>query len=298
MESLSSVFNAMPQLKGVADKTEKPVESKEEREKRMKELTEKKCQFFNDSVGDLDKKDGYNCPLCKNKGGMLVVKDNGKTFYEAYRACKCMKIRSMIHKLERSGLKNVIKDYSFDKYETTEEWQKKLKEIAVAFTKDNANTWLFIGGMSGVGKTHLCTAVAAHYLRENKAVRYMLWRDEITKIKSVVNNSEEYGKVINELKTAEVLYIDDLFKMGKDANGNVQKPTVSDVNIAFEIINYRYNNKSLVTIISSERTIQDLIEIDEALGGRVSEMTVPQGYYIGVKYDKSKNYRTKGIIEL
>ena len=67
-------------------------------------------------------------------------------------------------------------------------------------------------------------------------------------------------------KTVEVLYIDDLFKTEQGRN-----PTTADVNIAFEILNYRYRNPELITIISSERTIQDIVKIDEAVGSRIFE---------------------------
>ena len=48
-------------------------------------------------------------------------------------------------------------------------------------------------------------------------------------------------------------------------------PTAADVNLAYEIINYRYNNRDKITIISTELTIGGLCEIDEALGGRIRQ---------------------------
>ncbi|MBQ3423200.1 MAG: DNA replication protein, partial [Romboutsia sp.] len=63
-------------------------------------------------------------------------------------------------------------------------------------------------------------------------------------------------------KNARVLLIDDLFK------GSV---TPSDINIMFEIINYRYLNKKPM-IISTEKYLDDLLSIDEALGSRIIEM--------------------------
>ena len=41
--------------------------------------------------------------------------------------------------------------------------------------------------------------------------------------------------------------------------------TQGDINIAFEIINYRYIN-DLITIISSELLLDEIINIDEATG--------------------------------
>lgn len=278
---------------------EKNPETKEERLERLRKKEEVYCELYNNEIGDMNEKDGYNCDLCKNKGGYMKIKEyeDGEV-NPVYVHCRCMKMRSMINKLKRSGLAKSVQEYSFDKYETLEDWQKTLKAKAIEFTKDEDNTWFYIGGQSGCGKTHLCTAITVHYLRQNKSAKYMLWRDEITKIKSVINKDEEYGKLINELKTTEVLYIDDLFKMGKDSNGIVQRPTVSDINIAFEVLNYRYNNKDLITIISSEREASEIMDIDEAIGGRIYELCSKGGYLFNLKKDDKKNYRKKGVIEL
>lgn len=263
-----------------------------------KSFSELKCKLFNESTGSLHEKDGYNCDICKNKGGTLVSQEEYGIYTEAYRPCKCMKTRAILVKLERSGLKNIIKDYSFDKYEATDEWQKHLKGMAQHFIADDKNTWFVMSGQSGSGKTHLCTAIAAHYLRQGKGVQYMVWTDDAPALKGKVTNGEEYDKAINEYKNAEVLYIDDLFKPAKDASGAVLPPTGADIRLAFEILNYRYNNKELITLISSERTIQDILSYDTALGGRISQMTVPYGYYLGIKNDPSRNYRVKGIVEI
>lgn len=274
-------------------KKETPKEIKE----RLRHMEQTNCDFFNSSKGTLNKSDGYNCDICKNKGGLMRLSETNDNFYQTYVPCKCMKIRGMLQKLKRSGLSKSIKEYSFEKYETNESWQENLKKQAVRFTKDDENTWFFIGGQSGSGKTHLCTAITAHYLRQNKSAHYMLWRDEVTKIKSVITDNELYEKMISELKTVEVLYIDDMFKMGKDQNGKIQRPTASDINIAFEIINYRYNNRDLVTIISSERSIHDIMDIDEAVGGRIFERCDKGTYLFNIKKDASKNFRRKKVTE-
>ena len=77
--------------------------------------------------------------------------------------------------------------------------------------------------------------------------------------------------MIDRFKKAEVLYIDDLFKTGRNPDGSEPKPTAADINAAFEIINYRYNNPALLTIISSELNEDELLDIDEAVGGRIFE---------------------------
>lgn len=264
------------------------------------EYTRWRCDTVNATAGDLDKRDGYNCSKCMNRGYISVPRysEQYKYWYEVQKDCECQKVRKAIARLSRSGLKNIIKDYTFDKYEAKENWQAILKKKAIEFTQSHNGAWFFIGGQSGAGKTHICTAIAGYFLTHGLDVKYMLWRDDVTKIKSSITDATKYEELITSYKTASVLYIDDLFKNGKDQNGNVQRPTGADVQVAFEILNYRYNNKDLITIISSERTIQALVDIDEAVGGRISEKAVQNGFGFNLKEDMSKNYRLKNIAEL
>ena len=265
-----------------------------------KAYEQRKCDRYNAETGTLNEFDGYDCQLCKNKGFIAEVRyvEKGGYYTETHIPCKCQRARKAIKRLNRSGLKDVVRKYTFANYKTEDEWQKRLKEKATAFCKDNKATWFFIGGQSGAGKTHLCSAVTVQYIRDGYEAKYMLWRDEIVRLKAVVNDPLEYGEMMNELKTAPVLYIDDLFKNGKGVNGQATMPTPADVNAAFEIINYRYNNPALVTIISSEKTIAELNEIDEAIAGRIAELTKPFGYCLNIKKDASRNWRMKGVEEI
>ena len=63
--------------------------------------------------------------------------------------------------------------------------------------------------------------------------------------------------------------------------------TDSDKSIIFEIIDYRYFNQKPL-IISSEKTCEELLYIDEAIGSRIIEMS--NGYIVENKGAKS-NYR-------
>ena len=126
---------------------------------------------------------------------------------------------------------------------------------------------------------------------------YMLWRDDIERIKGFAKDDpEQRMAMMDRFKNAEVLYIDDLFKTGKDGRGQVQMPTSADINAAFEILNYRALNPDLLTIVSSEWTEDDLLDIDEATGGRIFEKTGANGFSIAK--DRRKNYRTRKTVKL
>ena len=58
----------------------------------------------------------------------------------------------------------------------------------------------------------------------------------------------------------------------------------------FEIINYRYLN-FLPIIVSSEFTIEKMLEFDEGIGSRIYEMS--KDYVVEIKNDIRNNYRSK-----
>lgn len=252
-----------------------------------------KCDALNAETGNLVERDGYNCSLCKNRGFIAEPEQDDRGIWrERIKYCKCQKSRRALRRLSRSGLKDIVQTYTFDRYEVTSDWQRAIKTAAERFVEDDEHTCWFIGGASGCGKTHICTAMAGWYLKHGREVRYMLWRDEIVRLKASVTDAETYDRLMGDLKRAAVLYIDDLFKTGRGPDGP-QKPTQADINIAFELINARYNNRKLVTIISSECMIADILDIDEAIGGRLVERAVHNGYGFNVRPGEGKNYRLR-----
>ncbi len=253
-----------------------------------KEYAQFQCDIFNETEGNLHEYDGYNCKHCKNKGIIHIVQENpfNGAFMPAQSLCKCATMRDTLRRARRSGLGNILIDYKFDKYETAEEWQQTLKEAAQKFCTDEGAQWFYIGGQTGAGKTHLCTAIAAHYIKAGYDCAYMLWVDDSIKLKSVKNDFEKYQPMIDKFKKVDVLYIDDLFKT-QDGTA----PTTADVALAFELINSRMNADNKITIISSELTLPRLLEIDEATGGRIYQLT--GDYKLNIAKDINKNYRLK-----
>jgi len=199
-----------------------------------------------------------------------------------------MSIRESMRRIERSGIAGLLDKCTFDNFEVTDEWQRLAKSKAEQFVEAYPHSeWLFMGGQVGAGKTHLCTAVVGKFLNTGKAAQYMLWRDDSVRLKAIVNNDEEYAAAIVPLKTVDVLYIDDFFKTERG-----KPPTTADINLAFEILNYRYNNRNLVTIISCELLMEDLIDIDQAVGSRIYELS-KVNYCVQIGYAREKNFRLR-----
>ena len=261
------------------------------------EYEQHKADLYNATPGNLHETDGWECDICKNKGFIAVVQfcEMYGYYAEALRPCKCQRVRNALLKLKKSGLQDVVKKYTFERYEAPDAWQQGIKETALRFCTDKENHWFFMGGQSGAGKTHLCTAIAIDLLRGGKDVRYMVWPKEIQAIQAVVNDAERYNAIMDGINNAEVLYIDDLFKHAKDEYGNQRKPSDPEVRRAFEIINYRCNVPGLTTIISCEWTMEELIDIDEATAGRISELTKDVGYCINIGKSRARNWRLRGV---
>ena len=203
---------------------------------------------------------GYDCPECLNRGFFWRVRDNGERYCEE---CSCMITRRNVRYLRESGLAELIGRYTFEAWQCREKWQQQVLDMAREYAANPAG-WFFLAGRPGTGKTHICTAICGELMKRGYQTRYLLWRDFSVKAKSVVNDDAQYEALIKPLKAVRVLYVDDLFKTGKG-----QEPTAGDVNLAFELLNSRYNDEKKLTVISSELTANRLLEIDEGVGSRI-----------------------------
>lgn len=243
-----------------------------------------RAKYYNSLSGELT---GYDCPKCKNRGHILIVDDEG---HEYAKQCECIRIRQLQELAERSGLGDALTEYTFDRYEHNEPWQQLIYNSAKQFVTDDTAHCFFIGGQIGAGKSHICTAIVREFLDNGIDVQFCVWNDVVTVLKqSIMDDKEHYNEQLERLKSATVLYIDDFFKTN---------PTTADIDKAFQIINYRYNqaranrNKRYITIISSEKTLGELIDIDEAIASRIAELCTRQ-YIIKVPKDRNKNMRLK-----
>lgn len=252
----------------------------------------RKADDYNAEVGKLNEKDGYNCTLCKNKGDIMEVEVVDGWPTPRVRGCRCMSARASIRKMQESGLGNVIREKTFDKFQIHAPWQQTIRDAAAAYAK-NPSGWFFMGGQPGSGKSHLGAAICREFLLQQRAVTYMVWPDDAPIIKGAAKDDPDRREtLVARLKQAEILYIDDLFKPDRDASNQKQRPTGADIRLAFEILNYRYNNPDLLTIISSEFSTDELLEIDQATGSRIFEKSEP----INIAEDMSRNYRLRKAV--
>lgn len=204
-----------------------------------------------------------------------------------YKPCKCQQMAKVQRIWEQSGISINDIDKTFKNFEPWNNQVRDMKDKVTSYyiqfnnIKNDRYNSILLSGKSGCGKTHLSLALANNLLKNKEVeVVYMPYRDVITSLKQNMTDEEYYKKTLTKYQKAEVLLIDDLLK------GNITK---SDVNIMFELINYRYLN-CLPVIISTECDQQRLLDFDEAIGSRIYEMS--KGYVVEIK-GEGNNYRLR-----
>ena len=255
-----------------------------------KEEVEFQCENYNSRVGTKHLIDGIECDICKNRG--LV----GKVFYDpeedwydfAPVLCSCFKRRKLVQLAKDNGFEKQL-HLRLKDYKTPNEWQKKCHSKVYKYcTEENeSNKWFVALGQSGSGKTTLACIVANNLFNNHKKeVYYIIWTDFIARLKrDLMDDLSDYvSEYLDEIKNCEVLFLDEIIK----------KYNETDLKYLIEIINYRYQ-KDLRTIITSEHTLDELLNIDEATFGRAIEKA--QNYVIDIERDRKKNWRLQSVDE-
>ena len=256
------------------------------------ELAKAQVKSDNNRIGKLNEIDGIDCPICKNKGYTVIVGENN---LPVYRDCECMKSRLKARQINDSGLGKRMSEFVFDKFKINSDWQKFMLDKAKKFcyTGIKRYKWIYYCGESGSGKSSICSAICNDLLNQGYDVKYYDWRTVIGNLKDMSRDSErleERKRLIKSLQRCEVLFLDDLFKT-LVINDTKLPLTPADVNITRDILNYRYNEFK-TTILTGEYSPSEIIKVDEALGGRIVEMTEPD--YLIVLLGKDKNQRLNG----
>lgn len=262
--------------------SEKEKELLKQRVQQMMQKVEKQeRESYLDKSENLNQENSYECSKCRDM--LFIESEDG-----SYAPCECRQLRISEVKLKKSGVSEEFRNMRFENYNYersmyTMEAFLIAKNYSKSFNEIKAvrrNSFSMMGQV-GSGKTHLAMAVANNLIDNCVGVIFMPYRNIITKMKQLITDGEKYQKEIQVYKDAQVLLIDDLFK---------GKITEADINVIYEIIDYRYFKK-LPLIITTEKTTDELLNIDEAIGSRIYEMC--KGNLIELK-GKKLNYRIHG----
>lgn len=226
------------------------------------------------------------CPKC---GGSMLITWTDENGYEVGKKCDCFEPTMARRRIAASGISKLFRAKGFKNFDTRENPQlKKASAICINYCKnyqdikESRHNSILLLGQVGSGKTHLALASANALLDYQKVrVIYMSYREMATKLKQNITDEDSYTRAIDTFKKSSMLVIDDLLK---------GRTTESDINILFEIVNYRYVC-GLPVIVTSERTTSELLDFDSAIGSRLIEMA--EGRIIEFKGNEL-NYRLKG----
>lgn len=199
----------------------------------------------------------FECKLCKDTG------------YDGARLCKCFKKALTLETCRRSGIGRLVDIQTFDSYsleyfkyspEVFDSMSQNLeicKKYAEKFSLSSENLMLI--GDTGLGKTHLSTAIAGRVIERGFDVCY----DTATNIFSAFEN-ERFGKQNHKLSVpteryfeCELLIIDDL---------GTEPITQFTLSALYNLINTRTMNERPILL----NTNLSLGEMQKKYGDRIA----------------------------
>ena len=188
----------------------------------------------------------FSCTKCNDSG------------YVGIDMCSCMKREMAEAALEASGIGRLGRSQNFDSFrldyytgeglEDAKVAYRELKSFAENFNRNSEDSWLLIGD-TGLGKTHLSTAVALEVISRGFEVTYETMQ---TLMDDFSENQFRGGDHENVRKyyDADLLIVDDL---GSELTNQFT------VSVLYNLINRRAN-KQKPTIFSTNLTQKELRE--------------------------------------
>ena len=224
----------------------------------------------------------YDCPKCEDRGYIFKIQDG----YEVAVPCECLEKKQSIEKMERSGLTEAFKQRTFKTFIVNNEWQLEAKAKAMDYSKNfkETNASLILVGNPGSGKTHLGIGTMLELINNNVGCVYKEYISMLTDLKQTSMDETDYIRTLEKYINPRVLFLDDFLK---------GEPTQADRKYIYKIINTRYL-KGKPMIISTEKSIKEILMFDEAVGSRIVEMA--QNNIITFPRGIENNYRLRNII--
>lgn len=255
-----------------------------------------RLQRSNTTLPNSQKGRNDTCPKCKGMG-MLEYESEAESIEMGYpvkrmKICECEEVRKLRLRMERSGIADAFKAVSFDGFEAWDQRVAVAKSVAQGYvdgyfqaehTMQNSFALL---GVAGAGKTTLGICVLNRLMCMGVGVLYTGYREMVQALKAN-NMSENYDGIVSRFAMPRVLFIDDLYR--DDANGQI---SAKDPKYLYDVVNARYlANKPM--IITSNRTVREIIDIDEIVGSRIVEMCRDYLYELR---GEGLNYRLRGLV--
>ncbi|WP_339283704.1 ATP-binding protein [Paenibacillus sp. FSL R5-0486] len=263
----------------------------------LEEIRRRANSLSSTNAADAAEHKQYRCKHCKDELGWIKrvpLSDKPFDYMDKWEDCPCTKDRAIERLMKSSHITEKFRQKTLTNFITDglPELVKESHQAAVEYVssyaaiKDTPQNSMALLGKSGAGKTHVLMGVSNNLLKKGVGVLYFPYIEGFSELK---DNMDTVGTRLQQLKQVEVLFIDDLFKGGKkDKVTGIKMPSDWEVEKMIEVINHRYLEQK-PTLISSERDIADLCDIDEALGGRIHEMC--KDYMVIITGGLEMNYR-------
>ena len=198
----------------------------------------------------------YECEKC------------GDTGYVDTRMCSCMREALILAGIENSGFSNLINEQTFENfsvnyyrnspsnYERMCQNRDFLLDYANGFDEKTSCSILMLGG-TGLGKTHLSSAVAKRVIEKGNDVFYTGAIDLFTTFETqkFKNYTSEPSDLIERYYGCDLLIIDDLgteminqFSVSTlynliNSRLSAKKPVIISTNLSFEDIKKKYTDR-------------------------------------------------------
>ena len=215
------------------------------------------------------------------------------------KRCQCYKLEIVKRRWKKFGVNpddvKLIKTYEVNTNIRVEARSKAINYIKEFDTiKTQRNSSVAFLGQPGAGKTHLALAIGKALLerKEHVEVIYMPYLEATRELKANAMDEENYNKMQSKYINCELLIIDDLFKDKVKKGKLIGELKETDMKHIYPIVNQRYVNHK-PTIYNSECNANMLLDLDEALGGRIIESC--KDNIIIFKYCKENNHRLEGV---
>lgn len=193
----------------------------------------------------------YECPLCSDSG------------YVGIKMCDCMKKALTLAGFESSGIANLLEDqtfesFSLDYYRDKPEIHRTMsgifgfaKEYAESFDPARSGNLLLMGG-TGLGKTHLSSAIARRVIEEGFDVFYVTAINMVSDFEAEQFGSHRgvKGEFTDKYFECDLLILDDL---------GTELTNQFTVSCLYNVLNMRINRR-LPTVISTNLMQNELMQ--------------------------------------
>ncbi len=221
----------------------------------------------------------YDCLLCQDSGYIEEVDEEATARYNypvtRRRKCHCLlaaeQQERMLSLFTSARLTPEMKRQTFATFKTEyysdidikngfthRKIMEHNKAIAEEFTRDiiakgQKFRGLYLQGDPGVGKTHLCSAIANELLERNIPVLYLPFVDFLYHLRSTFNDSSlSLEDMLAVAKEAEILILDDL---------GAENVSEFSQEVLFSILNARMAEPTTRLVLSGNYRLEDLYEI-------------------------------------